>query len=157
MKQLVLSPYDAVLGRIPAVLPGDDTMMSDNVPDDCSRHIFRVREIAVQAIAEGTARERIRLALHSKTQPAGAELKVGQSVDWHRPPANTGASLEHGRVGIRTDTDQVITCRLQQDVRHSLTLWSVVTKNSRLTSHSGSSWVESAQTASNEQHTKLVC
>ena len=133
-----MSPYAAVIGRIPAILPSDDTVMSDNVPDDCSRHVFRVREIAVQAIAEGTARERMKRALHSKTQAAGAELefKVGQSVDWHRPPAHKDASgwrgpgtvvdlsrLEHGRIGIRTNTDQVITCRLQ-DVRHSLTLWS---------------------------------
>ena len=31
--------------------------------------------------------------------------------------------IEHGRVGVRTSTDQVLTCRLQ-DIRHSLTFMS---------------------------------
>ena len=133
-----MSPYAAVLGRIPALLPSDDAVMDDNVSGENSRHMFRVREIAVQAIAEGTAQERMKRALHTKTQPAGVEFefKIGQNVDYFRPPAHKDASgwrgpgtivdlsrLEHGRVGVRTSTDQVITCRLQ-DVRHSLVTWS---------------------------------
>ncbi|CAE7741630.1 unnamed protein product [Symbiodinium microadriaticum] len=60
------------------------------------------------------------------------DYKVGDTVDWWREPVHKDAPgwrgpgriidlsrLEHGRIGVRTNTDQVITCRLQ-DVRHSL-------------------------------------
>eukprot|EP00439_Symbiodinium_sp_Y106_P057262 s2270_g8.t1 len=128
------SPYTAVLGRMPTLLPADDCIMSDGVPDISSRHTYRLREIAVQAIAEGTAKERMRRALNTQTRPAGEELeyKIGQQVDWFREPPSRDVSgwrgpgtivdlsrIEHGRVGVRTSTDQVITCRLQ-DIRHSL-------------------------------------
>ena len=128
------SPYTAVLGRVPAILPHEDSVVSDGIPDHCSGHSHRLREIAVQAIAEGTARERMKRALHSQTRPSGAELdfKIGDKVDWWREPVQKDAPgwrgpgsivdlsrLEHGRIGVRTSTDQVITCRLQ-DVRHSL-------------------------------------
>ena len=128
------SPYTAVLGRVPAILPHEDSVVSDGIPDHCSGHSHRLCEIAVQAIAEGTARERMKRALHSQTRPSGAELefKIGDKVDWWREPVQKDAPgwrgpgsivdlsrLEHGRVGVRTSTDQVITCRLQ-DVRHSL-------------------------------------
>ena len=74
------SPYTAVLGRMPTLLPADDCIMSDGVPDISSRHTYRLREIAVQAIAEGTAKERMRRALNTQTRPAGEELeyKIGQ-------------------------------------------------------------------------------
>ena len=132
------SPYEAVLGRTPAILPAEDMMLSDGVPDHCSRHTHRVREIAVQAIAEGTARERIKRATHTQTRAASEELQfaLGQSVDYWREPVNKDSSgwrgpaviadltrLEHGRIGIRTSTDQVLTCRIQ-DVRPSIALWS---------------------------------
>ena len=128
------SPYTAVLGRVPAILPSEDNIVSEGLPDTCSAHSHRLREIAVQAIAEGTARERLKRALRTQTRPSGEELdfKVGDKVDWWREPAQKDAPgwrgpgevvdlsrLQHGRLGVRTSTDQVITCRLQ-DVRHSL-------------------------------------
>ncbi|OLP83040.1 hypothetical protein AK812_SmicGene36245, partial [Symbiodinium microadriaticum] len=132
------SPYAAVLGRVPALLPGEENIMPDDIPGPCSQHSHRLREMAVQAIAEGTARERMRRAMNSQTRPAGIEheFKVGDAVDYWREPLGKDTSgwrgpatvadltrLEHGRVGIRTSTDQVLTCRLQ-DLRHSLSLWS---------------------------------
>ena len=132
------TPYTAVLGRMPTLLPADDCMMSDGIPDVCSRHSYRLREIAVQSIAEGTAQERVKRAMNSQTRPSGEELeyKVGQQVDWCRAPVSRDVSgwrgpgtvvdlsrIEHGRIGVRTSTDQVITCRLQ-DLRHSLTFLS---------------------------------
>ena len=77
-------------------------------------------------------------AMSTQTQPMGAEFEfqLGQNVDWYRDPPSKDMSgwrgpgvvadlsrLEHGRIGVRTSTDQVITCRLQ-DVRHSLSMWS---------------------------------
>ena len=132
------SPYAAVLGRVPSLLPGEDNIMPDDIPGPCSQHSHRLREVAVQAIAEGTARERMRRAMNSQTRPAGVEheFKIGDAVDYWREPLGKDMSgwrgpativdltrLEHGRVGIRTSTDQVLTCRLQ-DLRHSLSLWS---------------------------------
>ena len=132
------SPYTAVLGRMPTLLPADDCVMSDGVPDVCSRHTYRLREIAVQAIAEGTAKERLKRALKSQTRPSGEELEyqLGQQVDWFREPTGKDMSgwrgpgtivdltrIEHGRVGVRTSTDQVLTVRLQ-DLRPSLTFMS---------------------------------
>ena len=129
------SPYAAVLGRVAALLPGDDSVTDDGVPDAMSRHTHRLREVAVQAIAEGTAQERIKRAIRTQTRPSGAqhEFKLGDRVDYWREPVHKEASgwrgpaviadlsrLEHGRVGIRTNTDLVLTRRLQ-DVRRSLT------------------------------------
>ena len=130
-----MSPYTAVLGRVPAMLPCDDTLLSDRTGSEPSKHSFRLRELAVQAIAEGTARERMKRALHSQAKPsASADLdyRVGEVVDYWREPVNKDVSgwrgpativdltrLEHGRIGIRTNTDQVLTCRVQ-DIRRSL-------------------------------------
>ena len=109
------SPYTAVLGRMPTLLPADDCALSDGVPDSCSRHSYRLREIAVQAIAEGTARQRMKRAMRAQTRPAGEELeyKVGQQVDWFRDPVGKDVSgwrgpgtvvdltrIVHGRVGV---------------------------------------------------------
>ena len=128
------SPYTAVLGRVPAILPSEDSIVSDGVPDRCSAHSHRLREIAVQSIAESTAQERIKRAMRTQTRPSGEEMdfKLGDRVDYWREPSNKEASgwrgpgviadltrLEHGRIGVRTTTDQVLTCRIQ-DVRHSL-------------------------------------
>ncbi|CAE7581720.1 RE1 [Symbiodinium sp. CCMP2592] len=129
------SPYVAVMGRQPALLPADDMALPDAVPDIMSRHTHRLREVAVQAIAEGTARERLKRALKTPTKPAAEEFefKVGQPVDYWREPVSKDVSgwrgpatitdltrLSHGRIGVRTSADQMITCRVQ-DVRPSLT------------------------------------
>ena len=78
------SPCAAVLGRVPALLPSEDIVLSDGVPEATSSHSHRLREIAVQAIAEGTAKERMQRALRSHTRPAGHELdyKVGDQIDY---------------------------------------------------------------------------
>ena len=130
-----LSPYTAVLGRVPAMLPCDETLLSDRNASDASRHSFRLRELAVQAIAEGTARERMKRAMNAQTKASYADLdyRVGEIVDYWREPVNKDTSgwrgpatitdltrLEHGRIGIRTNTDQMLTCRVQ-DIRRSLT------------------------------------
>ena len=129
-----LSPYNAVLGRTPSILPNEANVMGDTDSGPMSRHCFRLREVAVQAIAEGSAQERMKRAMNSQTRPSGEQLEfeLGSAVDYWRQPLNKETSgwrgpakvvdltrLEHGRVGIRTSTDQVLTCRLQ-DLRHSL-------------------------------------
>ena len=128
------SPYTAVLGRIPPILPEALAVPDDSVSDPTTAHVHRLREIAIQAIVEGTARERMKRALHTPTRVAHQELefKVGETVEYWRQPENREASgwrgpatvcdlsrLEHGRIGIRTRADNVLTCRIQ-DVRRCL-------------------------------------
>lgn len=131
------SPYVAVMGRSPALMPelGPRELINDDRDEQCPiRHAARLRATAISTIAENTARERLRGAWKTHTRPTGEELKfnVGDSVEYYREPTNRDVSgwrgpavvadltrLEHGRVGIRTSTDQVINCRVQ-DVRHRL-------------------------------------
>ena len=131
------SPYVAVMGRSPALMPelGPRELINDDRDEQCPiRHAARLRATAISTIAENTARERLRGALKTHTRPTGEELKfnVGDSVEYYREPTNRDVSgwrgpaviadltrLEHGRLGVRTSTDQVINCRVQ-DVRHRL-------------------------------------
>ena len=133
-----VSPYVAVFGRAPALLPelGPHGPVNDDRDTNCPiHHSARIRELAIQTITEQTARDRLRVALKTPTKPTGQELefKVGDSVEYFREPSHRDVSgwrgpatvvdltrLEHGRVGIRTSTDHVLNCRLQ-DVRHRLT------------------------------------
>ena len=142
------SPFTAVLGRVPPIMPDAIAVSDDSAGAPSSAHTHRLREIAIQAIVEGTARERMKRALHTPTSVSGEELelKVGEAVEYFRPAEGKESSgwrgpatvvdltsrLEHGRIGIRTRADNVITCRVQ-DVRRCLAYWaspSIINKNS---------------------------
>ena len=130
-----VSPYTAVLGRVPPLLPDAIAITDDTDASVVAQHSHRLREIAIQAIVEASAQDRLKRASHTITKPAGEEfeLKLGEEVEYYRPPLSRDASgwrgpavicdltrLEHGRVGIRTRSDHVLTCRLQ-DIRRCLT------------------------------------
>ncbi|CAK0873269.1 unnamed protein product [Prorocentrum cordatum] len=55
-----------------------------------SRHVHRVRELALANIAQGNARERLKIAARTRTRPAAqlGDLRVGDSVDIFRDPPN---------------------------------------------------------------------
>ena len=131
-----VSPYVAVFGRSPALLPEvGPRLVNDDRNVECPiAGAARVRTLAVQTITEESARQRLRTALKTPTRPAGEEMELqpGDSVEYYREPTSRDLSgwrgpatvvdvtrLEHGRVGIRTNTDQVLNCRTQ-DVRHRL-------------------------------------
>ena len=132
-----VSPYVAVMGRSPALMPelGPRATANDDRDQACPIvGAARVRELAVQTITEETARQRLRTALKTPTRPSGEEMefKVGDSVEYFREPSNKDISgwrgpativdmsrLESRRVGIRTNTDQILNCRTQ-DIRHRL-------------------------------------
>lgn len=132
-----ISPYVAVFGRSPALLPelGPRDVLNDDRNEECPiQHATRIRELAIQTITEQTARERLRVANRTPTRPAGEEMSfgIGDSVEYYREPSHKDISgrrgpavitdltrLEHGRIGIRTNTDQVLNCRVQ-DIRHRL-------------------------------------
>ena len=129
-----VSPYTAVLGRVPPLLPDSLAITDDTEGHQNAQHTHRLREIAIQCIVEASAQDRLKRASHTLTKPAGEEFeyKLGEQVEYFRPPASKDASgwrgpaticdlsrLEHGRVGIRTRGDNVLTCRLQ-DIRRCL-------------------------------------
>ena len=128
------SPFTAVLGRVPPLLPDAVIVADDTEGAPSSAHTHRLREIALQSIIEGTAQDRIKRALKTPTRMAGEELAldVGDPVEYYRPPEHKDASgwrgpatvidltrIEHGRIGVRTRADQIISCRVQ-DVRRCL-------------------------------------
>ena len=130
------TPYNCVLGRQPPLLPDLNTVPEDDAAGTpiTSRHSHRLREVAVAKVAEGTAIDRLNRANRAKTQPAGEifEYKVGDEVEYWRDPSTKEASgwrapgyieglsqIAHGKIAVRTSTDRVISCRIQ-DVRPRL-------------------------------------
>ena len=90
-----VSPYNALTGRQPPCLPDLENIdfPSKGENTDGNRE-QRIRETAIEAITQSTAVSKTTRALKSKTTADGArEYKVGDLVDYHRPPATTD---EHG-------------------------------------------------------------
>ena len=95
------SPYNARLGTQPAMLPDIDAPPNDTAAGP-GRYMHRVREIALQKIIETTALERIHRAMRTHTTSASAamDLKEGELVDFHRPPARKDESGWRGPAKI---------------------------------------------------------
>ena len=89
------TPYNAVYGRVPRLLPNINQEDAENESDlpgpGTIRHVHRLREICVQKMVEGTAHARVSRALRTKTLPAGQreDYKSGDLVDIYRPPGTT--------------------------------------------------------------------
>jgi len=64
------TPYNAVYGRVPQMLPDMNAPIDDAAPGTM-RHVHHMREISMQAMVEGTAQARVTIALSTKTRPAG--------------------------------------------------------------------------------------
>ncbi len=62
------SPYNAVYGRAPRLLPNLE--LGDTDSTDAAWQMDRIREISVQQMVEGTARTRASRALRTRTLPA---------------------------------------------------------------------------------------
>eukprot|EP00973_Karenia_brevis_P013138 1782093-Karenia_brevis.AAC.1 len=88
------TPYAALFGRVPNLLPDFEKVsvpMTDDISGGAaSRHIHRMREIAIQNIVQGTAQDRLNRASSSRTRPAGEllGLKIGDHVEFYRDPPN---------------------------------------------------------------------
>ncbi len=92
------TPYNAVYGRVPNLLPSidqPDAINEDslNLPGTI-RHCHRLREISVQAMVEETALQRTQRALQTRTLPAGERegYQCGDLVDFYREPGTKDAS-----------------------------------------------------------------
>ena len=173
-----VSPYVAVLGRAPALMPElgpADPINDDRNAPDPVRNAMQIRQLAIQTITESTARERLRIASHTPTRPSAEELeyRVGDSVEYFREPSNRDISgwrgpatvvdltrVEHGRIGIRTSTDQVLNCRVQ-DIRHRLAYLTELDPNTNieapLTSHAGKAQQYIQQNIETLTHGTVLC
>ena len=71
-------------------------------------HAHRVRQLAVSAIVEGSAKNRLLRALNTRTLPAGEQqhLQVGDEVEYFRPPSTKDVSGWHGPARV-TDVSSI--------------------------------------------------
>ena len=87
------TPYNALYGRVPAILPGIDQVRPPGEVDTkypgTLAHTHRLREVSVQAMIEGSARARLGRAMNTRTTMAGQKLnlQVGEEVDFYRKPS----------------------------------------------------------------------
>ena len=121
------SPYTAVLGRTPALLP--DMQAPHDETGTVARDSQRMREISIQKITETTSRDRVNRALRTITKPAGEEFRyqLGDEIEYWQEPTQKATSgwtgtgvicdltrLEHGVIGNRTSSDRAITRMFNQ-------------------------------------------
>ncbi len=99
------TPYNAVYGRTPPLLPGLEVLNDDGVITPLTdRQVGRVREISVQSIVEGTAHNKLLRAINCRTQPAGETYddKVGEEIEFFRDKGTKDVS---GWIGPATITN----------------------------------------------------
>ena len=87
------TPYNAVYGRCPPLLPEMEMPIDDAKPGT-ARHVRRMREISIQAMIEGTPKNRIERAMNTKTLTAGEshDYNIGELVDFYRPQSTKDVS-----------------------------------------------------------------
>ena len=84
------SPYNAVYGRVPSILPGiDRSPDSSGLRSNQLLDSHRLREISITSMIHGSAAARIGRALNTRTTQAAPtyELRVGCEVDFYREPS----------------------------------------------------------------------
>ena len=138
------TPYNALTGRQAPLLHDferpqvlDEGDGEGQEPRDSSRCPSRLRQIAIQAILEGTSKDRLNRALRSKARPTGEskEFIVGDLVGFWRAPVHkdqTGwlgpgricsmLDLLSGRADVRWQ-GRVYNCEVRH-VRKALALFS---------------------------------
>ena len=85
------TPYNAVYGRTPVLLPPLEVINEEGeIAPVTNRMINRVRELAVQAIVDCTAHNRLLQALRTRTLPSGEaqELQVNMAEEYYIHPNN---------------------------------------------------------------------
>jgi len=96
------SPYNAVYRRTPRTLPSADQIER---PDENEqplpgliRDTFKLRELAVQAMVQGSAQARLNKSMHTKSTitAEALDLRLGENVDFHRPPTSKDVSGWYG-------------------------------------------------------------
>merc|ERR1712078_922176 len=114
------TPYNAVYGRVPRILPGIDQIAEPNSSQEplpgLIRDANRLREVSVQAMIEGSAAARLGRAMNTRTTMSAQHLglKVGDEVDFYQDQLNKDTSgwfgpaivadvsrLKHGALTVR--------------------------------------------------------
>ena len=121
------SPYNAVYGRVPQILPGIDQVRppGDDREPATFRHAQRLREVSVQAIVEGSARARLGRTTNTRTTASSStlNLQVGEEIDFIRQPGTKDTSGWYGPatvVDISKAARGVITLRFQNQVTEAM-------------------------------------
>ena len=97
------SPYQALLGRTPQILPGPGMLGIENSTDEVdSNSADKLRSVAVQQIVEANALARLNRAdkAHTRLSAEQLNLKVGDLVDFFRPPNSKDVSGWRGPARI---------------------------------------------------------
>ena len=111
------TPYVALLGRVPALLPQIEQIvgvahLNDETGVDGSRHVHRLRETMVSSMVEALAERRLSLINRSGPTPLPGELLVLQPCDqvevyrrttkdrpaWVGPATVKVTDIDHGKV-----------------------------------------------------------
>ena len=94
------TPYNAVYGRVPHILPGIDQIETPAAAPQGSflRGVHLLREVSVAAMVEGSAKARLNRALNTRSTVSAAnlDLKVGDEVDFYREPTTKDVSGWYG-------------------------------------------------------------
>ena len=102
------TPYNAVYGRVPSILPDINHVSVTTTRDapEIIRHANRLREISVSRMVEATAEQRIQRAMNTRTQSAAQELfDLNDQVDFYRTPDNKDLPGWNGPARITDITD----------------------------------------------------
>ena len=119
------TPYNAVYGRVPRMLPSIDQVSPTGQPQSSNKTLedsHRLREISIEAMIHASAVARLGRALNTRTtMPAQRlALDVGEPVDFYREPTNKDTSgwmgpaevldvskVERGVVVVRWNSQQL--------------------------------------------------
>ena len=129
------TPYNAVLGRQPAMLPPlDNTEVQAAGDSEDGRVEARVRETVITSMVQTTAQQRITRTLRARTSPStDGKYKPGDLIDYLKHGGKKDVSGWHGPTNVIKDSPaegQVI-IKLAgreypyryQDVRHTLLIF----------------------------------
>jgi hypothetical protein len=140
-----VSPYQAVYGRLPPIMlefePLSETQLDDmgaGIPGVSKGH-HRLRELAVAAMVDATARQRIERAMKARTRRTtdSLQLKKDDLVEFHRPPLSKDDSGWRGPASVVDVEGGTVTIKWQgrfmqnrvQDVRRALVLLAMLTNH----------------------------
>ena len=126
------TPYQAVYGRQPAMLPpleAPDLPNSEEISEQGDYQRERVRRAALEAMMQATSMARLSRATRTRTQPDSTRtFQAGELVDIYRPQSRKDASGWFGPYRISQSLPGQVVVQIQgvdrtyraQDVRHAL-------------------------------------
>lgn len=96
------TPYNAVYGRVPSILPSIQQIEEPNAANlpepGLIQHTHRLRELSVQAMVEGSVAARLGRTVNTRTTIDARHmgLKNGDEVDFYKEPSQKDVSGWYG-------------------------------------------------------------